>query len=523
MQRASLTAGVSVLVAEAGKADLAIKPGRPFVWLERMRAWIGGRKGWQAGLICAAAGGLGVFGLAPFHIWPAFAVAITILLIQLDGTRGEVALKRPVFAAFWRAWAFAFGYFFFGLSWVGEAFLVDADKFAILMPFAISLLPAGLGLFWGLAGLIWRMIPVTSALRLLTFAGVFSLAELARSTLLTGFPWNLPAYIWSGGGLISQSAALVGPHGVGLLTLAALALPAVIGARFWMPVSVVLGLVVVSSLGFGAVRLAQPVKTDPGLVIATGQGGFSMKELFDPTNGPMIVQTYLAMLDRPEAQDANVIVWPEGAFPFLLMEQPEVLNAIGERLGDRTLIVGTLRRDMRGSGTTLYNSMIALRNEPVPGKPGLAILAVADKHHLVPFGEYLPFRELFKAIGIDDLVAYEGDLAPARQPSTLAVPGLPLADARVCYEIIFPNFNPEADRKAGWILNVSVDSWYGDGLGPHQHFNQARWRAIETGLPLVRAASGGWSAVVDPYGRSLDVTVNGRRFAVGQLPVPIGR
>jgi apolipoprotein N-acyltransferase len=284
----------------------------------------------------------------------------------------------------------------------------------------------------------------------------------------------------------------------------------------------VVALLGISALGYGAVRLAAPVAPAGAQpMIATGQAGFTMKELFDPANLEKITAAYLALLDTAEARQADVIVWPEGAFPVLLMEKPDLLAAIGEKLGDRILIVGTIRRDLRGTATTLHNAMIAISANSSADKPGVAILTVADKHHLVPFGEYLPFRDVFAALGVDDLIAYEGDMMAAPQPSILSIPGLPVADARVCYEIIFPGFNDKNRAVTSWIVNISVDSWYGDGLGPHQHFNQARWRAIETGQPLVRAASGGWSAVVDPMGRVLDSTRDGTRLARARLPVPL--
>jgi apolipoprotein N-acyltransferase len=474
-------------------------------------------------MIAFVAGAISVFGLAPFHIWPAFCIGVSVLLVLLAGSAQAGSAKARLGSGFGRAWCFAFGYFFFGLSWVGEAFLVDAEKFAALMPLAISILPAGLALFWGVAGAAFAMLKPRGALALPVFALVFSAVEVGRSVLFTGFPWNLPAYVWSGGGLMSQSAALVGPHGVGLLTLLMLAAPAVAGLSGWRTVWAVAASATLAALAYGGVRLsAPPATSDTQPVIAAGQAGFTMKELFDRANLDRIKDAYLRLLDSPEAQGADVIVWPEGAFPVFLMENEGLLSDIGARLGDRTLIVGTIRRDLRGMGTNLHNSMIALRNT-TPGDPSsLAVIGLADKHHLVPFGEYLPFRDAFAALGVDDLIAYEGDMISAPAPSVLTIPGLPPADARVCYEVIFPGFNPAATGVTQWIVNVSVDSWYGDGLGPHQHFNQARWRAIETGQPLVRAASGGWSAIVDPYGRVLDSTRDGTRLARARLPVSVG-
>jgi apolipoprotein N-acyltransferase len=250
-------------------------------------------------------------------------------------------------------------------------------------------------------------------------------------------------------------------------------------------------------------------------VIATGQGGYSQKEVWDPANTSRVTQTYLDLLTNEQAQKADIIIWPEGTFPFLLLEQPEVLSGLQDRIGNRTLVLGSVRRTPSTRGDIYGNALLVF--DAAGG--ALNLRSAYDKFHLVPFGEYLPLRPFFKALGIASLVAYDGEMTPGSGPASIAVKGAPLADPRVCYEIVFPNFNPKAAGKAGWILNVSIDAWYGDLLGPDQHYAQARARAIETGLPLVRAASGGWSAVVDRYGRPLSEHRNGAGYASAKLPL----
>jgi apolipoprotein N-acyltransferase len=214
------------------------------------------------------------------------------------------------------------------------------------------------------------------------------------------------------------------------------------------------------------------------------------------------------------------VVWPESAMPVILLEENAILARIQQRLGTRTLVTGTLRRDMGGFGPdgapviTYYNSMVSIDEEG----GALHLGGLHDKHHLVPFGEYVPFQDVLALVGLQSLASVVGGITPGAQPGLFRVPKAPPADPRICYEIIFPDFNRTAAMEAGWILNVSVDAWYGDGLGPDQHYALSRWRAIETGLPLVRAASGGWSAVVDPYGRALAEHRTGPGHAVAKLP-----
>ena len=474
---------------------------------------------WLSGLGAMLLGALAVLGHAPFHIWPAFMVSICGLIFLLDGAFQN---KKRLRSAFWRGWSWGFGYFLAGMFWVGNAFLVDPEKFAVLMPFAVTALPAAMGVYWGLAAVaaqrFWRAGPS----RLLIFAVCFGISEFARSHLFTGLPWNLPAYIWKPGEPISQVAGLIGPYGLSVLTLWALATPVVLLAK-GEGLKRYLSLIAAGGLALGAcaygllqLRAAGPI--DPmagkGPVIAAGQAGFSQKEVWDPANTVRIVETYLGLLETSDSQKADIVVWPEGAFPFILLEEPFVLEQIQARLGARTLAVGSIRRDLLAGQALFSNSLLVFDVE----NGGLTTRAIYDKHHLVPFGEYLPLRSLFQLFGIASLVSYDGEMSPGPEPTTLSLPKAPLADPRICYEIVFPSFNKQATGKAAWILNVSIDAWYGDLLGPDQHYAQARYRAIETGLPVVRSASGGWSAIVDRLGRPVAEHRAGAGYATARLP-----
>lgn len=478
---------------------------------------------WLSGLCGMLLGALAVLGHAPFHVWPAFMVSICGLILLLDGASQNPKRLR---SAFWRGWSWGFGYFLAGMFWVGNAFLVDAEKFAALMPFAVTALPAAMGVYWGLAAvaamLVWRAGPS----RLLIFSVCFGISEFTRSHFFTGLPWNLPAYIWKPGEAISQTAGLIGPYGLSLLTLWALAIPVLLlekGKRRGQSITLVAaGILALGSYAYGLLQLraAGPISamTGTGPIIAAGQAGFSQKDVWDPVNTGRIVETYLGLLETPDAQKADIIVWPEGAFPFLLLEEPFVLDQMQARLGSRTLAVGSIRRDLLAGKALYTNSLLVFDVE----KGGLTTRAVYDKHHLVPFGEYLPLRSLFQIFGIASLVSYDGEMSPGPEPTTLSLPKAPLADPRICYEIVFPSFNKQATGKAAWILNVSIDAWYGDLLGPDQHYAQARYRAIETGLPLVRSASGGWSAIVDRFGRPVAEHRAGAGYATARLPATLG-
>lgn len=461
-------------------------------------------------IILFVLGLLAVFALAPFHIWPLYAIAIWGLMIALDDSKKS---PKPLKSAFWRAFIFGFAHFALGMFWVGQAFLVDAKKFAWLIPFAMSALPAYIGLYYGLAGLLYSKFAPKSANRVFWFAFCFGAIEYLRSILFTGLPWNLSAYIWQAGGIISQSGALIGPFGVGILTILIFASLNVIREGKSKSILILNIIIIAASIGFGAWRLATPVQNNSEIKIAVGQAGFSQKDLWDSANRESVINNYIGQLNTKTAQDANIIVWPEGAFPFDLFSDDEALSKINPLIANKLLIVGAPHADFVDPNK-YFNSIGFLtgNNDRYP-----TLLSTYDKFHLVPFGEYLPLRPLFNALGISSLVAYGTDFTKGESPKNIKIGNFPNIDPRICYEIIFPHFN-NSQVKSDMIVNVSVDAWYGDYLGPDQHYNQARWRAIEEGLPLIRAASGGWSGVIDSYGRPISQFRNGNSIISVILP-----
>ena len=457
-------------------------------------------------------GGIGaVFGFAPFFIAPLYGLGIILLFFALENAP---SLK----AAFWRAWFFAFIMFAASMFWLGAAFLVDAEKFFWLMPFAITLLPAVLALFWGVGGLVYFKFRPKSATKSLLFAATFTLIEYLRGTLFTGLPWNLPAYIFNAGGLISQNAAWLGPYGVTLFTIFVFAAIAVIDKKWGKQIFACM--VAVCGIGFAYGFYHKNfthlvARTNPP-IIATGQGGFSQKELYQTGNELHVVETYLGLLQSEAAKKSKIIVLPEGTFPFLLLEEPYVLFEINKYIQNKLLIVGAPRRDFNNEDI-YYNSIAFIGGTP----KAPALLKLYDKGHLVPFGEYLPFKSVFNALGITSLVSYGTDFNSGTGPQLIKIADIPLIEPRICYEIIFPNYTNKESIKADWIVNVSVDAWYGDLLGPDQHYNQARWRAIEQGKPLIRAASGGWSSITDSFGEPVVQFRSGSRLISALLPSKI--
>ncbi len=469
--------------------------------------------GWRRRAVALLSGAVGAFALPPFDLLIAMAVPMTIAVWLIDGshsaTRGSAGFGRAR-AAFGAGWWFGFGYFLAGLWWVGAACLVDGDKFLWALPLGVVALPAGLAFFpafgFALSGLLWSSGPW----RILALAFSVGVSEWMRGLMFTGFPWNDIGMGLGANLTLAQIASVVGLHGLTFVTVAIFAAPATLwrGQGGALAPTVVAGLALLGIAGFGAVRLAAPVNpTVPGVRLRLMQPDVAQGESFAPENKDAIVRRYLELsagdgaLEGLDKSRVTHLIWPESAFPFILSRDPQALGDIVSLLGARTtLITGAARVETKvGRDPKYYNSI------EIVGRDGL-LGERYDKQHLVPFGEYVPFEALWDWTGVTQFVQAPGGFTAGAGRRILHAPGLPAAMPLICYEAVFPteigDFFSHAERP-GWLLNVTDDAWFGLTPGPYQHYAQARLRAIELGLPLVRVANSGVSAVVDGFGREI--------------------
>ncbi|MEL6197771.1 MAG: apolipoprotein N-acyltransferase, partial [Pseudomonadota bacterium] len=339
-------------------------------------------------------------------------------------------------------------------------------------------------------------------------AGALTLTEAARGYVLTGFPWALPAYLWIDTPL-AQLAAWVGPYGLTALTLLVGSLP-VLGLAA-LPSHRTLGgaaaaagvaLFVGGWLAGNAREAAAPALPPEPTVIRLVQPNAPQRLKWDPAYVPLFYQRLIegsAAPADPALGAADVVIWPETAVAFLPEREPEARAQMAAAAG-APLILGALHAfpDPEGDGGTAYTNALYVLDQ------GGEIAARYDKHHLVPFGEYMPFRSLFAALGLRQL-AQHGLFRSGPGPATLALPGLAAFAPLICYEAIFPSEVAAAvdagPSRPAYLLQITNDAWFGTWGGPQQHLAQARLRAIEQGLPLVRAANTGISAVIDSHGR----------------------
>lgn len=464
-------------------------------------------EGWKRRGIAFVSGALSALAMAPFGLFPVLAITFPVFVWLLDGAG---AGKRGLLAAFGIGWWFGFGYFVAGLYWIGMALFVEADKFAWLLPFAVLGIPAGLAFFTGFGALLARAMWTTGPLRILAFAAGLMISEWLRGTILTGFPWNSFGYALTGVPQFAQGASLVGIWGLTLLALAIFASPATISdARDrtrhpWLPLIVsALALFLLGAYGWHRLANNEIANVD-GVRLRLMQPNISQNLKWQPEQRPAVMRRYLSLSDQATApdrqgvKDITHLIWPESAFPFFLDREPQALAQIGELLPPGvSLITGAIRLDAPLPGSKdprVFNSIRVLRDDG-------SIIATYDKLYLVPFGEFLPFQSLLESIGLQQLTRVRGGFTPGTRRRALNIPGLPPAAALICYEAIFSNNVLPYEQRAQWILNLTNDAWFGITPGPYQHFAQARLRAIEEGLPLVRVANNGISAIVDPLGR----------------------
>lgn len=459
-------------------------------WLDRLAlrtAGLTGRRRYGLALLL----GLGLaLAMPPFHLLPLIAVGFTGLIWQIEGC----TTRRQAFAI---GWCFGFGFFVAGLYWIANALLVDSARFWWMVPLAAAGLPALLALFVALATLALHWLRLRGTALALGFAVAWSVAEYLRGHILTGFPWNLVGYGWAPLTAMLQIGSIVGIYGLGLATALAAALPAT-----RRPGIMLAGLALLLAIGgYGAVRLAgapaidDPKAQVPGVTLRLVQPNIPQQEKWNGEKREQHLLTHLEMSAAPVLPGLPApthIVWSETAVPFLLSEDVRARALIGSVApSGGAVLTGGIRVDRSGGQPDFWNSLYAIG-------PGGTVPATYDKAHLVPFGEYMPLRGI---LGFVPTVASSIDFQAGPGPRTIDVPGIPSPSPLICYEVIFPGAVSDPADRPGWLLNVTNDGWYGFSTGPFQHFQIARMRAVEEGLPLVRVANTGISGIVDSYGR----------------------
>ncbi|WP_332818709.1 apolipoprotein N-acyltransferase [Sphingopyxis sp.] len=487
-------------------------------------------------LLALLLGAVSATGFAPLHLWP-------LTLLALGGWMALVACSPKGSRALGIGWAFGVGHFVVGLNWIATAFTYQAAMPAWLGWIAVVLLSLYLAVYpalaaWG-AWLTQKIVAPAKAGAagsdsakptaapafagatlsfILAFAALWTLTEWLRSWVFTGFAWNplsailvgpvnvgVPMVRWIGTYGASATALLV--TGFAIRTFAAVADTNIKRGFWWRRrltfFSLILGLILLSALG-----RTEPISNRKSVPITVVQPNVGQQDKWEGSKADVNFAK-LARLTTPKNDTPRLILWPEAAVPdYLETGYPSVYydRSPAEARGRLTklmnpgdlMLLGALKLELDKGG-----DVVGARNAVMSVHADGTLGPRYDKAHLVPYGEYLPMRPILSAIGLSRLAPGDIDFWPGPGARTLDLGAFGQAGLQICYEIIFSGQVVDRAHRPDFIFNPSNDAWFG-GWGPPQHLAQARLRAIEEGLPVVRATPTGISAVIDANGRVLE-------------------
>jgi len=472
--------------------------------------------GWRRFLMLLVAGAIAGLSVPPFYILPALFLTMPIWVWALDGAERLPGWRRIFGPAFTIGFAYGLGYFLVAFHWLGAAFFVDGGVMLVVMPFAILALAALIALFWGLASAIAHLFWSTGGWRIVTLATFLTMAEWARGHFFSGFPFDLLGYAFAANDEMAQLASVIGVYGLTALAALLSMTPALIwpadrrGMTQRLAPFFVSLVVIVAQIGFGHYRLANTTitqRTDMRMRIIQPM----VLEHADWTEAkPADIITKLIDLSQtktgpndPGMSTVTQLVWPESSLPFFLSDYPDALSRVAQILpANGILLTGAPREPFAGIGANTgdpddrpaFNSLIAVNKQG-------EIIASYDKSHLVPFGEYLPFPQLFAALGLKQFVPGATGWQAGAGNRLMVLPNAPPFLALICYEAIFSGDLGRYTGDAQFILNITNDAWFDGSVGLAQHADHVKLRAVEEGLPLIRVANSGLTEVVDPLGR----------------------
>ena len=469
------------------------------VRLETLARSLGAVSGWRRSGLAAALGALAATALPPGY-------ALPLLLISFTGLVWLIHASRSPWRAAVAGWWFGFAHFIACIYWIGAALLTEPSRYGWLVVPAVIGLSAGFALFQALAAFAVRLPALPIAGRALALAVAWTATEWLRGTILSGFPMNLMGTVWAPSLGMLQGAALAGVYGLSFVTVLAATSPAALatpladgrtGRRRWLLPAVAFGLLAAIWIG-GQARLAlAPDQAPTDVNLRLVQANVEQRLKWREGEREAALAQHVLLSHRPGLEETDIVVWPETAVSFFLDESATLQSFVSRAAPPGGHLITGAPRRTRSAGRTIafWNSLHVIASAG-------SIIATYDKHHLVPFGEYIPARS---AIPLPTLTHGSRDHISGPGPRTIRLPGLPPFSPLICYEAIFPGEvvadDVPPDERPQWLLNITNDGWFGHTAGPYQHFQAARMRAIEEGMPLVRAANTGISAVVDSYGR----------------------
>ncbi|MDA0707832.1 MAG: apolipoprotein N-acyltransferase [Proteobacteria bacterium] len=469
-------------------------------------------------IIIFVAGLISALSFAPIYFFPVLFISFPLLLIMTKNS-------RSVKESFLVGYIFGLGHFFAGLYWIGNSFAVEPsvpDWAGYLM---VAVLAAFLSLFSGMVtGLLYAIHKNSTFHRhlvsmVLTFIILWSLSEWLRGHLFTGFPWNLSGYVWGFSDIMLQSTAIWGIYGLGTITIGLCFIPLLMTEiRLRMGAGICGGALLGFLFLFGLFRLPENIDYVEDVNLRVVQPSIPQQDKWSYQNWGNNLLTFMDMSEGKSADGVTHIIWPETSVLYSLSEEPSRRHLMSKILSDGgTILTGFPRRQRDEDSMRIFNSFIAIDDQG-------EIQGIYDKSHLVPFGEYIPsfIKNILVPFGFNQIFSGGQDFSEGDGVKTLTIDGLPPVGILICYEVIFPGQVTDSANRPEWLLNITNDAWYGQSTGPYQHLLQSRVRAIEEGMPLVRSANTGVSAIIDPYGRLLNqIPLNEKGVMNNRLPKPL--
>lgn len=461
-------------------------------------------------LISFLCGATAALAFAPLYLF-LFAVISISGFFLLCEAEANANYKKTFLLGF----SYGYGYFLSSLYWIANSLLIDAEKFGWLIPFALIFIPGALAVYFGVFTASYKFLAKRLTAwhqKIILFALLWLFFELLRSILFTGFPWNLIGYIWFFNLNFVQPAAIFGIYGLSFFAVLVCLLPTyfrTILSDKWAHnatkkdkiLFILILFLLVLSFTFGLTKLHRAPTQGPksNYKIRLVQPNIEQTLKWDPQEKYSNLQKLIALSNQDRDEKTKVIVWPETAIPYPI--QTDNLRAPDRQLlaevrraipPNGSLIAGGLRS---ANDSEAWNSVFAINEQ--------GIAAIYDKHHLVPFGEYVPFARFLPFIdkiteGAEGFQAGEGAKTLAVNLGETNFTFSPL----VCYEAIFTDETIESPKLLpNFLINLTNDAWFGNSSEPHQHLDMARLRAIEYGVPLIRVTDTGISAAVDSNGK----------------------
>ncbi len=436
-------------------------------------------------------GAFATFAIPPISIFIfIFALGYGIYLITLSSS-----LKKT----FISGWLLGFGWFSFGLFWIGSAFMVDETYHKVLMPFAIIILPSVLAIFWGLACFFAKLLTKKNHTSIILTIVFLTLFEYLRARLFTGFPWLMPSIILSPNEFLIQIFSFVGSFTANLFVLSLSVLPFILISNFKNKYIIFTSLFIpIIILIFLSVNrfYNKDIKKMSNQLITLVQPNIEQKEKWRSETRDINLKKLkqLSLQNALEFKDANrIIIWPETSFEGSIPNEKSLLSRISKQIliNPKTiLVIGLLRVETN----KLFNSLVFLNSNG-------NIIYQYDKIHLVPFGEYIPFRTNFSTIA--NFLNIK-DFTSGKVKSNITLKGFGEVLTLICYEILFTEeVVARISENTNLLINITNDAWFGKTVGPYQHLSLAKIKAVELGIPLARVANTGISALISPYGKEI--------------------